>query len=106
MELHANKVGLPGGRTHRRVDRAVRIEMDRQRKCQAMTLLHDVNFGLRMMAKSRVVNPDAVLSIPDFLDLVEAGRGLESSKACDMELANLTGFDALKPFGSMSVILI
>ena len=108
-----------------------------------MTLLSDMKFGLRMMAKSPVVTAVAVLSlalgvaanasmfsilnaflfeplpyadqdelvlirtvpegesiemaggvsIPNFFDLVEAGRSLESSMAYDMELANLTGLD-------------
>jgi hypothetical protein len=54
-----------------------------------MPLLHDVKFGLRMLARPPVVTTVAVLSIPDLYDLVEAGRSLESSMACPMELANL-----------------
>jgi putative ABC transport system permease protein len=108
-----------------------------------MTLLHDVKFGLRMMAKSPVVSAVAVLSlalgvaanaamfallnsflleplpyadqdelvllrtvpegesmemgggvsVPNFRDLVDAARSLESSMIYDIERSNLTGLE-------------
>lgn len=45
-------------------------------------------------------------SIPNFFDLVEAGRSLEGSMACDMELAQLTGLDVSEPRWLISILLI